>query len=497
MGIRTGDEYLAGLRATSREIWLGSEKVESVADHPMLRPAAETLAAYYDLHHRLGGEMVVADPDDGEPMSVSHLQPRSREDLARRHVALTHIAELTMGTMGRTPDYMNVTFAGFAQDEARWAGPDGVNDEGYENLVAFQRRLRRDDLALTHTIVQPTVDKATDNDFAAHPAVPVHKVGETSDSIIVRGARVLATLAPFADENAVYPGAPLPSGAPPEYALAFSVPMDSPGMVFLCRDSATRNLDPFDAPFSSWLDEQDAYCIFDDVEIPKSDVWIDAKPEIYNSVMFTSPWWPNIMQQTTIRALTKLEFIYGLALRMTQAVNDTSEKTLQLLGEIQIYVELTRSSLLIAEERMITWESGNVTPEARALHPLRAQLPAWFVRVNDILKEIGSSKLLATAARGQLDDPRIGPLLEEFLPGAEGIDPEQRAAVFRMGWDLVGTLFGGRNELYERNYLGATGLNRMLSQRLYSAENQERGGYLVDKFLAEAANRAGREERHG
>ncbi|MFV0259192.1 MAG: 4-hydroxyphenylacetate 3-hydroxylase N-terminal domain-containing protein [Acidimicrobiales bacterium] len=308
---------------------------------------------------------------------------------------------------------MNVTFAGFAQDQTRWAGPDGVNDEGYENLVAFQRRLRREDLALTHTLVQPTIDKATDGMFSAHPGVPLHKVGETRDSIIVRGARVLATLAPFADENAVYPGAPLPADAPPEYALSFVVKMDNPGRVFLCRDSATRNLDPFDAPFSSRLDEQDAYCIFDNVEIPKSDVWIDAKPEVYNTVMFTSPWWPNIMQQTTVRALTKLEFIYGLALRMAQAVNDTSEKTLQLLGEIQTYVELTRSSLLIAEERMMTWESGNVTPEARALHPLRVQLPVWFVRVNEILKELGSSKLLATAARGQLDDPRIGPLLEE------------------------------------------------------------------------------------
>ena len=30
------------------------------------------------------------------------------------------------------------------------------------------------------------------------------------------------------------------------------------------------------------------------------------------------------MQQTTIRALTKLEFAYGLACRMAEAVNDTS-----------------------------------------------------------------------------------------------------------------------------------------------------------------------------
>ena len=35
-------------------------------------------------------------------------------------------------------------------------------------------------------------------------------------------------------------------------------------------------------------------------------------------------WWPNIMQQTTMRALTKLEFAYGLACRMADAVGDQS-----------------------------------------------------------------------------------------------------------------------------------------------------------------------------
>ncbi|MFV0259191.1 MAG: 4-hydroxyphenylacetate 3-hydroxylase N-terminal domain-containing protein [Acidimicrobiales bacterium] len=103
MGTRTGEQYLAGLRATDREIWLGSEQVASVADHPMLRPGAEAIAAYYDLHHKRPDDMVTSDPDNGEPMSVRHLLPRCREDLARRHVALTHLAELSMGTMGRTP----------------------------------------------------------------------------------------------------------------------------------------------------------------------------------------------------------------------------------------------------------------------------------------------------------------------------------------------------------------------------------------------------------
>src|SRR3546814_9906037 len=77
-----------------------------------------------------------------------------------------------------------------------------------------------------HTIIHPTIDRATDGTFTDN-AVPLHKVGETEDAIIVRGARILATLAPFSDELAVYPAFPLPGEAPDSYALSFPVGMDA------------------------------------------------------------------------------------------------------------------------------------------------------------------------------------------------------------------------------------------------------------------------------
>jgi 4-hydroxyphenylacetate 3-monooxygenase len=489
MAVRTGEQYLEGLSATSREIWLGDERVDDVVTHPLLRDGALAIAAYYDAHHEHPDDMIVADPDNGEPMAASHMLPRSVEDLKHRHRALRRAAELSLGTMGRTPDYMNITFAGFAMDRIRWAGAEGSNQAGYENLVEFQRRLRRDDLSLTHTIVHPTVDKATDNDFTTNP-VPLHKVGETSDAIIVRGARMLATLAPFADEQTVYPGAPLTPGSSPAYALAFTVAMDAPGLVFLCRDSGTSDADPFDMPFSTRFDEQDAYCIFDDVEIPKQNVFIDGDIGVYNTVMHLSPWWANIMQQTTIRALTKLEFLYRLAGRMAEAVNDTSEQTIDMIGEIQTYVEMTRTALLCAEDRAEVAEDGGVFPEARAIHPARALIPKWMVRTNEILRTIGGANLLATPSRRQLDDPRIAALCDEFIPGAGNVTAEERAQLFRLAWDFIGTTLGSRNELYERHYLGSPKRTHTTIERLYAGPNRERGDELIDRFLTQTAERA-------
>lgn len=482
MSARTGEEFLKGLQARPREVWFGAERVDDVTTHPATASPARSMAAVFDRQHAYADECLMPDPETGESINVSHMIPRSKEDLDHRGVGLRRIAEATVGMMGRTPDYMNVTFAGFAGEPLAWLGPDGTNTEGVANLAAFQKQLGRDDICLTHTIIHPTIDRATDGTFAGN-AVPLHKVGETADTITVRGARILATLAPFADELAVYPGHPLPRDAPDQYALSFSVGMDAPGLVFLCRDSTTSGADPFDHPLSTRFDEQDAFVIFDDVEVPKARVFIDGNKDVYNAVMRTA-WYPNVMQQTTTRALTKLEFAYGLASRLAEAVNDSTPHTLEALGELQSYVEVTRSALLLGVEHAKPNESGVWFPDGRGLHPMRSLLATWFPRVNEIILGIGSHNLLAAPSRGMLDDARIRGLAEEFLCGANGMAAERRAALYRLAWDFVGSGLGARMDLYERNYLASARTNRTIA---HMSADRTVPYALVDEILAYAS----------
>jgi aromatic ring hydroxylase len=233
---------------------------------------------------------------------------------------------------------------------------------------------------------------------------------------------------------------------------------------------------------STRFDEQDAFAIFDDVEVPMDRVFIDSDIEIYNSVMGPTAWWPNIMQQTTIRALTKLEFAYGLACRMAEAVNDTSAPTLEMLGELSSYVEVTRNAILLSEEHAYDRGDGAVFPDGRAMHPMRSMLAAWYPRVREILLLIGSHNLLATPSRGMLADARLRPLIEEFLHGANEVDAERRAAIYRLAWDFIGSGLGSRNELYERNYLGSARTSRTIHHMAYADKTAPYA--LVDAMLS-------------
>ena len=99
---------------------------------------------------------------------------------------------------------------------------------------------------------------------------------------------MLATLAPYADETGGLSGPADSAEGAKHYAVAFAIPLDTPGLKFLCRDSAAApGADPFDKPLSSRFDEQDAFCIFDDVVVPWDRVFIDGDVEIYNSMRAT------------------------------------------------------------------------------------------------------------------------------------------------------------------------------------------------------------------
>jgi aromatic ring hydroxylase len=370
-----------------------------------------------------------------------------------------------MGIMGRTPDYMNMKFAAFASAPGVWAGADGRNERGAHNITSFQRRLARSDLSLTHTIIQPTIDKRTDGRVVGNK-VTVRKVGETADGIIVRGARVLATLAPYADEQTVYPSQPLPPEAK-DYALAFAIPLDAPGLKFLCRDSASSpDADPFDKPLSSRFDEQDAFCIFDDVLVPWDRLFINGDVQVYNSMRETG-YAISMTTQSTIRALTKLEFAYGLATRMAELIGDYSPATTEMLGELACYVRLTANALELSLERAWEREDGVWFPNGAVIEPMRAMLAVWMPRVAEIITLIGSHNLLTTPTRTQLEDPKLRPLIDEMLHGADGAAADERAAVFRMAWDFVGSSLGGRGFLYERFYLTSASRNKQMLHSRY------------------------------
>ena len=134
MPARTGAEYLAGLRERQTEVWMRGKRVADVTSHPGLANGARAIASLYDLQcdpaHRRRHDL--HRPDSGDALGLSFIIPRSREDLERRRVMMLNWARTTCGMMGRSPDFMNVTFA-------CWAGAADYFGRGKPEFAANMR----------------------------------------------------------------------------------------------------------------------------------------------------------------------------------------------------------------------------------------------------------------------------------------------------------------------------------------------------------------------
>ncbi|MEW6300778.1 MAG: 4-hydroxyphenylacetate 3-hydroxylase C-terminal domain-containing protein [Thermodesulfobacteriota bacterium] len=158
-----------------------------------------------------------------------------------------------------------------------------------------------------------------------------------------------------------------------------------------------------------------------------------------------------------------------------------------MLGEIWTYAEFARAAVHSAEADAFEYGNGVWFPNGGPLAALRAALPTWFPRVGEILTLIGSHSLLATPSETQFDDPKLHELINRYLRGAKGTGARDRARIFRLAWDFVGSALAGRNELYERFYLASGARNYQLANILAPKQRARR---LVDQLLGLASQGA-------
>jgi 4-hydroxyphenylacetate 3-monooxygenase len=480
---RTGKQYLNALKNDNREIWLNGERIKDVTTHPEFKGAAQAVAHLYDIQHQYPEIMLTASPTTGDQVGTTFMFPRSKEDLKRISQTTKIWAESSAGIMGRSPDYLNITFACYASRLDVWSRYG--NEQGAKNLENYFNFIRENDLCLTHSIVNPQVDRSVPETQQGGGDVSLHKIGETEDSIIVSGARMLATLAPFADEIVVYPSAG-GKGIRPEdkaYALCFALPMDTTGLKFICRDSYSKNRDLFDYPLSSRFDEMDAVVIFDEVHVPKDRVFLDGNTELYREVTDATNWRSYIVFQAMTRALTKLEFLFGLGHMMADmngvnAFDHIQEK----LGEIWTMKEMTRSAIVAAIEGATTVLDGIYVPDEKPLVALRGLMPKWIPRAMELIRLIGGGGFLLTPSKADMEGP-MRKYIDKYYQ-ARNAPAEEKIRLFRLAWDFIGSDLGSRGELYERFYL----LDSFrMTAAAYLMADKEKEISLVEKFLTEMA----------
>ena len=482
MPARTGEQYLQGLRDRPPEVWVGGQRVKDVTSHPGFANGARSVAALYDMQHipELRDEMTYVSPTSGDRVGLSFLSPTGLEDLERRRRMFYRWASFHGGMMGRTPDYMNVAFVAMAS-----ASPFFDQDrEGFgENVRRYYELIREQDLCLTHTLVNPQRSRSPQRYITDTLAedVALKVVKETDAGIVVRGARVLATLGPLSDEIAVYPSrSHHTADNAHQYAVSFSIPSDTPGLRYLCRESFDYGRTTFDHPLGSRFEEMDAVAVFDNVLVPWERVFLLGSVESCNNMTARTGWILHSFHQVVTRILAKTEFLLGVASLMVETLGSGEQPHVQeRIAEMVMHLEIIKSLLRTAEVDAAPDEWGLFTP---ARFPLTVAenmyARSFYPRMIEIMQLLGSSSLMALPSQEDFDS-EIGPDVEHYL-ATDTASALDRTKLFHLAWDISCSAFGSRSLHYERFFAGDLVRN---AQIMYSTYDRTSMMEAVRRFL--------------
>jgi 4-hydroxyphenylacetate 3-monooxygenase oxygenase component len=320
-------------------------------------------------------------------------------------------------------------------------------------VTDYYRYCRDRDLFLTHAIVNPQSDRSKASHQQDNPFVHLGVVEETNDGLIVRGAKMLATHGPTADELLVYPQPGIREGEE-RYVLAFGIPTSTRGLRFICRepfDSGAQSA--WDHPLGARFEEPDAVCVFDDVLIPWDRVFLYGDVAMGNALFAQASIRNHTGHQTAIRGLAKCQLVTGVAIALSRTVkSDVFLHVQEQLGELLGYLQLIEAAILMAEQNAEPTGRGALRPSYAPLQALRYHLPKMYERMVQVTQVLGAGGLLINPTQADLHS-EIGPDIARYYRGA-GVDAERRIQLYKLAWDVTGTQFGQRMLQYERYYAG-------------------------------------------
>lgn len=484
MGVNTGAHYLESLR-DDREVWIHGKRVNDVTTAPGLSRGAHTLAAFIDRQHEpeLQDTLTYTEPRSTERFAMSFLQPRSKDDVLRRGAAYYEWATWSNGMFGRTPDYKNASVMAFAGAAEFLAATEGPTDFA-QNIRNYYDKARSEDLVLTHTLVNPQYNYALVAEGRSSPEVALQVVKETDAGILVHGARLLATLGPHANEIEVFPSTLLKASAENvPFAFAFTLPINTPGLRLICRDTYDEGKSNFDAPLASRFEEMDAVVIFDQVLVPWERVFMYQDPLLCNRAFAETNAVVHMMHQVVCGKLAKAEFIVGLLCAMAHASG--KDKDMQVKGQIaeaMWIAETVRAFLFSAEQQAEQDQWGLYIPLRRPLDTSRNLFPKLYPRLIELVQMLGSSSLMATPCEADFSNDIAADVAQYFQTA--NLESRDRVALFRLAHDLAVSGFGNRQVLYERFFFGPPPAMASVYYDLYNKDE------MMDR-VTELLHRAG------
>ncbi|MDR7482085.1 MAG: 4-hydroxyphenylacetate 3-hydroxylase N-terminal domain-containing protein [Armatimonadota bacterium] len=443
MGLRSPEQYLASLR-DGRQVFYRGEAVADVTTHPHLGRGAQHLTVDFRLAEdpAVRPLAVTDDPEDGRPVSRYFCIPRSPHDLQLRSRLITTV---TRAAWSFVPLIKEIgTDALFALTVVTAAMDRELGTQFLPRVRAFHRHCRDGDLAMAVAQTDVKGDRARRPSEQPHPDLYVRVVERRRDGIVVRGAKAHTTNAVFSNEIVVLPTRAL-GEADADYAVAFAIPADTPGLTMVASPRGFGATSEFDNPLSSRYSLTESLTIFDNVFVPTDRVFLDGQWQFAGQLART---FVEFHRFTAIAYKPPLlELLLGAAALAADANGIAGAPHVRdKLARLAMYLH-TVTGLTTAAATACRVRDGVAVPDVVLTNVAKYHFARGYHEAVRDVQDIAGGLVVTGPSEDDWRNPAVRRLVEPYLQGRSGWDGEQRLRLMNLVRDLCASDLGGYLEV--------------------------------------------------
>jgi aromatic ring hydroxylase len=464
MGLRTPQQYIDSIR-DNRTVYFRGEKVADVTTHPVIKKAVHHAALDFEMAEDADYRDLAVVQEGSDRYSRYYKLPASNDDLLKRSQLIEAATAL-----GKTLVVLVKEIGTDALFALHKVAPqvDRKYETNYADRVrAFYRHCRDNDLALSVAQTDVKGDRSAGPLNQPHPDYYTRIVERRDDGIVVRGAKIHTSCTTNVNELIVLPTRAM-SEADKDYAVAFAIPVNTPGVKLVASPYGGSARSEFDAPLSADRKMMETITIFDDVFVPWDRVFLAGEHDFAAAIALG---FVEYHRFTAVSyKLPLVDALIGSALLMADMngiakAAHVRDKLIWLIS----YAETLRALTEMAAIRGVADDQGIFAPDALTTNMAKYHFAHHYHEALQHVQDIAGGMLVTGPGVEDFSNPETGDLLRKYLGGRAGIDGEVRTRAMNMVSDLTTGDFGGYHAVLAIHAEGSLEAEKLMISRAYDS----------------------------
>lgn len=430
--------YRESLRAYSPRVFINGQRVESVADEPLLAPGINGVGVTYDFAHYPEHKAIMTARQGTSGKVVNRMLHinESSTDLLYKLEAVRLVCKVS-GCAQRylTHDALNGIF------QATKRTDDNHGTDYSQRFLNYLHDVQDRDLTLGVAMTDAKGDRSKRPGQQVNPDVYVHIKERRPDGIVIRGTKAIVTGAPYMHEFLVMP-CRTHSKEDAHFAVCCAVPVDAPGVTIVARPAGRPG--EAAAKFSAKYGQSTGVVIFDDVFVPHDRVFLAGE---YEEGGFLTTSYATHHRHSCIGARAGFgDLLIGAGALMIEANGLDPERHGHIREQMVDLITITESFYAcgVAASVYCTKDpAGSVMPDAVFSNIGKLLLATKIYDMHKIAHYVSGGLIVALPGPDEDHNPETAASLTAVLGGRPDIPMEQRMEVARFIEDLTVSHQGG------------------------------------------------------